>query len=126
MLAATPITTNICTTDIERAKAFYQDTLGLELKADYGPAAFFHAGGAPLFIYQREAPPKADHTVANWDVEDIRATVTWLRERGVQTIRYDGMDQDELGISKRGDNGPQAAWFHDPDGNILGIVQPPT
>lgn len=120
----TPITTNICTTDIARAKAFYAETLELDLKADYGSAAFFHAGGAPLFIYQRDAAPKADHTVANWDVDDIEATVAWLKSKGISMEKYEGMGQDENGIATR-DGGPRAAWFKDPDGNILGVVQPP-
>ncbi|MGB0652077.1 MAG: VOC family protein [Thermoplasmatota archaeon] len=126
MLANTPITTNICTTDIQRAVAFYRDTLGLEQKADYGSAAFFHAGGAPLFIYQREGAPKADHTVANWDVDDIEATVDWLVGQGVKMERFDGFDQDARGISQYQEGGPKAAWFKDPDGNILGVVQPPS
>lgn len=126
MLNGTPLTTNIVTTDIARAKAFYTDILGLELKADYGPAAFFNAGGAPLFIYQRDAPTKADHTVANWDVPDVRATAKALAAKGVVFERYDGMTQDEDGIASLGEGAPQAAWFKDPDGNILGIVQPPS
>lgn len=126
MLNSTPLTTNIVTTDIERAKTFYRDILGLDLKNDYGPAVFFHAGGSPLFIYQRDAPTKADHTVANWDVEDVHATAKWLTSQGIEMERYPGMDQDELGVASLGDGAPEAAWFKDPDGNILGIVQPPS
>lgn len=125
MFADKPLLTNICTTDIQKAKAFYGGTLGMKLVGDFGEAATFESAGAMLFIYQRDAPPKADHTVANWEVTDIHEAVAALREKGVQMERYEGMDQDETGISARSDNGPWAAWFKDPDGNTLAVIQPP-
>jgi len=119
-----PITTNIATTDLTKAKKFYTETLGLKVTQDWGQALRLDAGGAPLFIYQREKPPQADHTVASWDVPDVRQYVKSLSNKGIKFEMYEGMDQDAAGIASWGDDGPKTAWFKDPDGNILGLMQP--
>ncbi len=124
-MLTTPITTNIVTTDSNKAKAFYPEALGLELVTDYGEAAQFNAGGAPLFVYQRPTPPTSDATIASWTVPNIHEVVQELSGKGIEFERYEGFDQDEHGIAARSENGPWAAWFKDPDGNILGLTQMP-
>jgi predicted enzyme related to lactoylglutathione lyase len=112
--------------DLDRAKTFYGDTLGIDLTEEDGPLLILHlAGGRDTLVY-----PKADHvpatyTILNFPVDDIDAAVTSLAERGVETERYDGFDQDERGIS-RSPVGPRIAWFTDPSGNILAVLEEPT
>lgn len=124
MLADTPLSPCLATTDIGRAKTFYKDTLGLALREDMGMAAAFKTPGSDLFIYEREKPPTTDATVVTWWVKDIRSAVRDLRAKGVEFEVYEGFGQDGDGISAMGENGPWAAWFKDPDGNVLGLTQP--
>ncbi len=123
MFADLPMHPNLVTTDIANAKAFYVERLGLQLIEDMGEALLLQAGQTPVFIYRREQAPHSDATVASWTVPDIEATVKELQARDIHMERYEGFDQDALGIASRGEGGPKAAWFKDPDGNILGLTQ---
>lgn len=115
-------------TDIERAKAFYRDTLGLEpageLAAwDRGGAVFFTAGGGTRFaIFPSPKPERGGHTQLGFAVNDIGAEVAALRERGVVFEEYDlpGLKTDN-GIATTGDN--RAAWFKDSEGNTVGLIE---
>jgi predicted enzyme related to lactoylglutathione lyase len=107
--------------DLERAREFYGDTLGIEttqladdlLQLDL-------AGDRATLIYRKPDFVPATYTILNFPVEDVEATVDALAERGVTLERYEGTDQDEKGIS-RAEGGPVIAWFTDPAGNILSV-----
>jgi predicted enzyme related to lactoylglutathione lyase len=107
--------------DIEAAQKFYGETLGLNTSEQYGMLTLHLAGDRDTLVY-----PKADHvpatyTILNFRVDDIDAAVDELTSRGVQLERYEGMGQDAKGINRAG--GPYIAWFKDPAGNILAVLQ---
>jgi len=110
------------TSDGERARAFYEGTLGLAVTSDDGFALAVDANGTMLRI-QKVGPFKPHpFTSLGWDVKDIDAVVASLEERGVVFERFAGMDQDERGIWSA-PSGARVAWFKDPDGNTLSITQ---
>jgi catechol 2,3-dioxygenase-like lactoylglutathione lyase family enzyme len=109
--------------DIPRAKEFYGQTLGLRVTEQDGLLTLHVAGNRDIVVY-----PKADHTPAsftilNFPVDDVEATVDALTERGVVFERYEGSDNetDEKGIFRGG--GPLIAWFKDPAGNVLSVIE---
>ena len=106
--------------DIPAAKAFYADTLGLDVGEENGMLRLNIAGGNRVLVYPKENHVPAEYTTLNFPVEDIKATVQELTDRGVSFERYND-DQDELGIYHG--YGPQAAWFKDPAGNVLSVLQ---
>jgi catechol 2,3-dioxygenase-like lactoylglutathione lyase family enzyme len=106
--------------DIPAARRFYADTLGLEVTEANGMLELRIAGGNPVLVYPKDDHTPATYTVLNFPVEDIEAAVTELTGRGVRFERYDD-HQDSLGIA-RGD-GPSIAWFKDPAGNVLSVLQ---
>jgi catechol 2,3-dioxygenase-like lactoylglutathione lyase family enzyme len=111
------------TNDIPTTKAFYADTLGLEVTEENGMLTLHLAGGGRVLIY----PKGGDHTpatftVLNFPVSDIDEGVDALTAKGVTFERYDGIDQDDRAIS-RDDGGPPIAWFTDPAGNILSVLE---
>ena len=108
--------------DIEACRTFYADTLGLEVTDESGMLNLHLGGGANVLIYPKDDHQPATYTCLNFPVSDIDATVDRLIARGVTLLRYDGMDQDERGIS-RGEYGPPIAWFTDPAGNILSVLE---
>ncbi len=126
MLESVPLSPNIVTTDLKRAREFYVETLGLSLTEELPGAMFVDAGGTPVFVYERDTPAESDATLASWTVKDIRAVVRDLVDKGITFERYPGLEQDEDAIASRGMTGPWAAWFKDPDGNVLGLTQDPT
>lgn len=111
-------------TDLERAKRFYRDVLGMDFRVDEGFAAVFDSGGTMLRISKVEAVAEARYTVLGWEVKDIGETVRVLLKRGVIFERYPqfGVQQDELGIWTAPDK-TKVAWFKDPDGNILSVTE---
>jgi predicted enzyme related to lactoylglutathione lyase len=109
--------------DLERARAFYGDTLGIETSSEMGLLTLRLNGGArPTLVYPKPDFEPATYTILNFPVADIDAAVDQLIERGVAMEVYDGFDQDEKGIA-RGDGGPPIAWFRDPAGNILAVLE---
>ena len=109
--------------DLDAAKRFYGDTLGIETSSEMGLLNLHLQGGArPTLIYPKPDFEPATYTILNFPVDDIDAAVDGLAERGVEFERYDGFDQDEKGIA-RGDEGPPIAWFRDPAGNILSVLE---
>jgi catechol 2,3-dioxygenase-like lactoylglutathione lyase family enzyme len=126
MLRDAPVIAILPAADIERAKRFYLETLDLR-RADVpapGNDIIFECGeGTLLYVYEREAGTKADHTVAGWLVEDVEEVVEELGERGVVFEQYDmpGLKTDERGIAEM--DGEKTAWFKDPEGNILAITE---
>jgi catechol 2,3-dioxygenase-like lactoylglutathione lyase family enzyme len=108
--------------DIPASKQFYGETLGLNVSDEMGGLGLHLAGGGEVFVYPKDNHEPATFTVLNFPVGDIEAAVDRLTEAGVTFERYDGFDQDEKGIA-RGAEGPAIAWFKDPAGNILSVLQ---
>ena len=107
--------------DIEAAKKFYGDTLGLKTSEQYGLLTLHLAGGRDTLVYPKPDHTPATYTILNFRVDDIDAAVDELTGRGVELEKYDGLGQDEKGINRAG--GPYIAWFKDPAGNILAVLQ---
>jgi catechol 2,3-dioxygenase-like lactoylglutathione lyase family enzyme len=108
--------------DLERARAFYAETLGVRVTDDDGILTLHLAGGErPTLIYPKPDFAPATYTILNFPVEDVEAAVDELTSRGVEFERYEGFDQDEKGISRG--QGPEIAWFKDPAGNILSVLK---
>lgn len=112
------------TDDIEGARAFYADTLGLEVTEEYGMLTLHLGGGTNVLVYPKDDHRPATYTCLNFPVDDIEAAVDELTGRGVTFLRYDGMPQDERGIVREW--GPPIAWFTDPAGNILSVIEEAT
>jgi predicted enzyme related to lactoylglutathione lyase len=106
--------------DLQRAKEFYGETLGLEVSEEGPGLALRVGGGTPVFIYPKPDHSPASFTVLNFPVDDIDQAVDELAERGVRFQRYDHMEADEKGIFR---GGPYIAWFEDPAGNVLSVLQ---
>jgi predicted enzyme related to lactoylglutathione lyase len=108
--------------DIEAAQRFYGETLGIETSVDYGILTLHLDGGArPTIVYPKPDHEPAVYTILNFSVDDIDAAVDALTGRGVELLRYDDMPQDERGIMR--EEGPCIAWFADPAGNVLSVLQ---
>ncbi len=107
--------------DIAGAKAFYTESLGLTVSEEMGMLNLDFAGGQRVIIYPKDDHQPATFTVLNLEVTDIDAAVDELSGRGVTFERYEGTGQDERGIAR--DFGPPIAWFKDPAGNILSLIQ---
>jgi catechol 2,3-dioxygenase-like lactoylglutathione lyase family enzyme len=108
--------------DIDAARAFYGETLGIETSIEHGLMTLHLDGGArPTLVYPKQPHTPADYTILNFPVDDIEDAVDTLVERGVVFERFDGMPQDERGIMRAG--GPLIAWFRDPAGNVLSVLQ---
>ena len=111
--------------DVERAKRFYADTLGLRLVSEEPPFALvFDANGIMIRLAMGKELPPAHGTALGWQVPDIESAVRTLQERGVQFERYDFLKQDASGIWTS-PTGARVAWFKDPDGNILSLSEHP-
>lgn len=109
------------TNDIPRAKAFYGNTLGLEVTEENGLLRLDLAGGGSVVIYPKPNHEPASFTVLNFPVADIDAAVDRLAAAGVVLERYEGLGQDSRGIAR--EYPPPIAWFKDPAGNILSLIQ---
>jgi catechol 2,3-dioxygenase-like lactoylglutathione lyase family enzyme len=123
-LADTKAFSSFAVPDIEEARKFYGDTLGLkvELLEPPGILTLHLAGERPTLIYPKPDFAPATYTVLNFPVDDVGAAVDDLTARGVEFEHYDGFDQDEKGIAEGG-GGPRIAWFTDPAGNILAVLE---
>lgn len=122
MLARDELIAFVSTTDPARARAFYEGTLGLALEGESEFACVFRSAGTMLRVTVVDALVPARYTVLGWAVDDIEARVRALGARGVAFERYDGLEQDGLGIW-RSPSGARVAWFKDPDGNTLSLTQ---
>jgi catechol 2,3-dioxygenase-like lactoylglutathione lyase family enzyme len=112
----------LATANAERARAFYEQVLGLEFVADEWPALVFRVGDSMLRIQKVEQVHAAPYTALGWAVSDIRRTVRDLSAAGVVFQRFDGMNQDVDGIWLA-PSGALVAWFRDPDGHVLSLTQ---
>ncbi len=107
--------------DLAEARRFYGETLGLEVVEQNGLLWLRFAGGGEVLVYPKDDHAPATFTVLNFPVADIEQAVDDLTARGVRFERYEGAEQDDKGIH-RGE-GPLIAWFKDPAGNILSVLQ---
>lgn len=110
--------------DIAAAKEFYGGVLGVEVKEEMGGLSLAVGGGQQVFVYPKDDHQPAVFTILNFPVDDIDKAVDELAGRGVTFECYDGFEQDDKGIA-RADDGPAIAWFTDPAGNILSVLQEP-
>jgi len=108
--------------DLRRARAFYEQALGLRLVEQNDFACVFDANGTMLRVTAVAEVARPGYTVLGWRVSDIAATARGLTARGVAFLRYDGMDQDDDGVWTT-PAGDKVAWFADPDGNVLSLTQ---
>jgi catechol 2,3-dioxygenase-like lactoylglutathione lyase family enzyme len=122
MFANTKAFSGFAVDDLEKAREFYEGTLGLDVSEENGLVNLKLAGGRDTLIYPKPDFTPATYTILNFPVPDIDAAVDELTNRGVRFERYEGFDQDEKGVW-RGEGGPPIAWFTDPAGNILAVLQ---
>jgi predicted enzyme related to lactoylglutathione lyase len=124
MLADTEAFSGFAVDDIEKAQQFYGETLGIRttlLDAENGLLTLHLAGGRDTLIYLSPGFTPASYTILNFKVDEIDAAVDGLAGRGVSFERYEQMPQDEKGVMREG--GPFIAWFKDPAGNTLSVLQ---
>ena len=107
--------------DVPEARKFYGETLGLRVSEEYGMLSLHIAGERDILVYPKPDHTPATFTILNFPVDDIEKTVDELAERGVRFERYDDSNTDEKGIYRG--QGPLIAWFKDPAGNILSVLQ---
>lgn len=110
------------TTDLVRARVFYEKGLGLPIAGESPIACTFDANGTTLRVIVVEKITPAPYTALGWNVADIEATIRELTSRGVVFEDFEGVEQDELGVW-RSPGGARVAWFKDPDGNTLSLTQ---
>jgi predicted enzyme related to lactoylglutathione lyase len=124
MFANTKATNSFAVDDVGEAKEFYEGTLGLTtttLNEEFGVMAVHLADGRDTLVYAKEDFTPATYTILNFEVDDVESAVDDLSSRGVGFERYDGFDQDEKGIARG--QGPAIAWFKDPSGNIMAVLE---
>jgi catechol 2,3-dioxygenase-like lactoylglutathione lyase family enzyme len=122
MLAKTKAFSGFAVDDIAKAREFYGETLGLQISEANGLLTLHLGGDRPTLIYPKPDHAPANYTILNFPVDDIDEAVDELAARGVRFERYEGFEQDEKGVFRGG--GPYIAWFTDPAGNILSVLQP--
>ncbi len=125
MLTDSPAFSGFAVPDLDAARRFYEATLGLRVEAnpEMGGLLTLHlGGGTDVLVYAKPEHTPATFTVLNFPVPDVEAAVDELASRGVRFERYEGFDQDDKGIA-RGPQGPAIAWFTDPGGNIMSVLE---
>jgi predicted enzyme related to lactoylglutathione lyase len=122
MLANSRAFSSFAVDDLDAARSFYGETLGLTVSdGPMGVLSLDLPGDRSTLIYPKPDFTPATYTVLNFAVEDVEAAVDELSSRGIEFERYEGFEQDEKGIAHAG--GPDIAWFKDPAGNILAVLQ---
>jgi predicted enzyme related to lactoylglutathione lyase len=121
MLANTPAYSGLAVEDMQEAREFYAGTLGLRTSEEYGLMWLHLAGDRNTLVYEQQGLTPASFTILNFEVDDIDQAVDKLTARGVRFERYDHMEQDDKGIFR--EEGPYIAWFKDPAGNVLSVLQ---
>jgi catechol 2,3-dioxygenase-like lactoylglutathione lyase family enzyme len=126
MLGASKATSGFAVNDLKKATEFYEKTLGLSVEVldqEHGLTSLKLAEECDVLMYLSADMEPASYTILNFEVDDIDAAVDGLGARGVSFERYEGFDHDEKGIVRGG--GPQIAWFKDPSGNVLSVLEQP-
>ena len=124
MLSDAKLQTLILTSRIDVAERFYVDKLGLPLRKISDGALVFDVGGGELRVSPVPSTRPSEHTVAGFSVDDVDAVVRELSHRGVAFERFEGFPHEENDVMATPD-GARVAWFRDPDGNLLSVVQFP-
>jgi catechol 2,3-dioxygenase-like lactoylglutathione lyase family enzyme len=128
MLSNSLVHPTIPTTNLERARAFYEDVLGLTVSLEREDGVVYRCGGTYLTLFERATASSGEHTVASWQVENLDEVADELIARGVEfdTFEMPGMELnwDDRGILDMGEM-MRGGWFRDPDGNVLAIGQFP-
>jgi len=110
--------------DLAAAKEFYSQTLGLDVKEDDMGLELLIAGSNPIFVYAKDNHEPATYTMLNFPVDDIDKAVAELKNKGIQLEHYEGMTgEDGIARGLAQHQGPDIAWFKDPAGNILSVLQ---
>lgn len=126
MLGGTKAYSSFAVDDVGKARAFYADTLGVRttVMEEMGGLLTLHlSDGQDVMVYPKPDYEPATYTVLNFVVDDVEGTVDELTSKGVEFERYEGFDQDEKGISRgMGMGGPTIAWFKDPAGNVIAVL----
>ncbi|MGG7104131.1 VOC family protein [Rhodococcus sp. 24CO] len=123
-LGSTKAISGFSVDDIDTAKKFYGDTLGLKVTdEEMGIIRLHLAGGTEILVYPKPNHEPASYTILNFLVDDIDSAVDELTGRGVEFVKYDGFPQEENGIMRG--NGPDIAWFTDPAGNVISVLKEP-
>lgn len=125
MLGSSKAVSGFAVRDLNEARNFYEETLGLEVEVldqEHGLTKLKLADCDVLMYLSADMSP-ASYTMLNFEVDDIDAAVDDLVSRGVSFERYEGFEHDEKGIVRS--PGPQIAWFKDPSGNVLSVLQQP-
>jgi catechol 2,3-dioxygenase-like lactoylglutathione lyase family enzyme len=123
MLAQSAAFSGFSVDDVPAARAFYADTLGLEVTEENGMLTLHLAGDRPVIVYPKPDHQPATFTILNFPVPDVEAAVDGLTARGVVFERYEGteIETDAKGVFRGG--GPLIAWFTDPAGNVLSVIE---
>jgi catechol 2,3-dioxygenase-like lactoylglutathione lyase family enzyme len=124
MLSDKKATSGFAVKDLSQAREFYEGTLGLPVEVldeEHGVAMLKLADGYDVLMYLSPGMTPPSYTMLNFEVDDVDAAVEGLAGRGVSFQRYDGFDHDEKGIVRG--PGPQIAWFEDPSGNTIAVMQ---
>lgn len=124
MLGGSKATSGFAVKDIDEARSFYEGTLGLKVEVlveEFGVTALKLPDGYDVLMYLNPEMTPASYTMLNFEVDDVDAAVDGLVERGVTIERYDGFEHDEKGVVRG--PGPQIAWFEDPSGNVIAVMQ---
>jgi catechol 2,3-dioxygenase-like lactoylglutathione lyase family enzyme len=132
MLKDGKVATRIPVQDLQRARAFYAEKLGLEPSEERPGGLLYRCGEGEFALFESAGAASGEHTQMGWEVEDIEATVEWLRGRGVMFEEYDfpglrtvnGIAEVAGNYPSKGGVGEKAAWFRDSEGNLFGIGQP--
>ena len=124
MLASAKLAGFVPTTDYDMARAFYEGKLGFGFVSLDQYALVMSVGGHRIRITKMPNYTPLQGTILGWEVQDIQAVATWLRDRGVTLEKYPFVQDRDLGIWTT-PSGDKVAWFKDPDGNILSIAQHP-
>jgi len=120
MLATLPAFCSFSVRDVDEAEHFYGDVLGLSTSVAHGMLTLTLGSGAHVLLYPKPDHQPASHTVMMFPTDDIAATVSWARSRGVTFEILAGVGDD--GIMPANEDGPANAWFKDPSGNWLSIL----
>jgi catechol 2,3-dioxygenase-like lactoylglutathione lyase family enzyme len=132
MLKDGKVATRIPVQDLQRARAFYAEKLGLEPSEERPGGLLYRCGEGEFALFESAGAASGDHTQMGWEVKDIEATVEWMRAHGVVFEEYDfpglrtvnGIAEVAGNYPSKGGVGEKAAWFRDSEGNLFGIGQP--
>lgn len=121
MLEHAPTFSGFSVHDISAARAFYAGVLGLKVSEEHGMLHLHVTGGRPVLVYPKPNHVPATYTVLNFPVKDVDAAVDALTAHSVDMLHYEDMNLDAKGIMRG--QGPTIAWFTDPSGNILSVIE---